>query len=146
MAETHFPIGIIIVAHGSFGSTVLKAAESIMGPQDDCVSISVDVAHEVDDAVRRLTDAAERLDHGSGVIVLTDMFGGTPTNLALSLLGKYEAEVITGVNLPMLLKVIETRQTLTLAELATQADEAGKAGIVVTGKMLRTKGKSEKNI
>lgn len=143
MTEAHSPIGIIIVAHGAFGSAVLRAAESIMGAQEDCVSISVDVAHDVDEAVGRLTNAAERLDRGEGVIVLTDMFGGTPTNLALALLGKNRAEVITGVNLPMLLKVIEARTTLSLAELAQQADEAGKAGIVVTGQMLRSRGKTE---
>lgn len=114
-----------------------------MGPQEDCVSISVDVAHEVDEAVRRLNDAAERLDRGAGVIVLTDMFGGTPTNLALSLAGKYHAEVITGINLPMLLKVIESRSTLPLQELAIQAGEAAQMGIVVTGQMLRKKKSAE---
>lgn len=139
-----YPIGIIIVAHDKYGSAILKAAESIMGPQDDCVSISVDVAHEVDETVRRLMDAAERLNSGEGVIVLTDMFGGTPTNLALSLLRKYTAEVVTGVNLPMLLKVIEQRANTELSELAIQAAEAAKAGIVVTGKMLKSKNKTEK--
>lgn len=140
------PIGIIIVGHGNYGSALLRAAESIMGQQEDCVAISVDVAHEVDEAVRRLTDAAERLDRGQGVIVLTDMFGGTPTNLALSLLGKHKAEVVTGVNLPMLLKVIETRAGESLRDLASKIGEAGKEGIVVAGNMLRGKGKtSEKN-
>lgn len=136
-------IGIIIVAHGKFGSAILRAAESIMGAQEDCVSISVDAAHDVEDAVRRLTDAAQRLDRGLGVIALTDMFGGTPTNLALSLLGQHQAEVVTGVNLPMLLKVIEARSSLSLQELASQAGEAGKAGIVVAGKMLRSKSKDK---
>lgn len=141
MSETRAAIGIIVVAHGNYGAAVLRAAESIMGPLEDCVSISVDVAHEVDEAVARLFDAADRLDQGSGVIVLTDMFGGTPTNLALSLLRQHRAEVITGVNLPMLLKVIEARGTLELAELGAQAEEAGKAGIVLAGEMLRKKGK-----
>ena len=140
------PIGIIIVGHGNYGSALLRAAESILGPQEDCVAISVDVAHEVDEAVRRLTDAAERLDRGQGVILLTDMFGGTPTNLALALLGKHKAEVVTGVNLPMLLKVIEARASEPLHDLASKTGEAGKEGIVVAGKMLRGKGKnSEKN-
>lgn len=133
------PVGIIIVAHARYGEAILKAAESIMGPQEDCVSISVDVAHEVDETVRRLMDAAERLNSGNGVIVLTDMFGGTPTNLALSLLRKYAAEVVTGVNLPMLLKVIEQRSERELGELAIEAAEAAKAGIVVTGEMLKSK-------
>lgn len=133
------PIGIIVVAHGKYGSAVLRAAESIVGPQEDCVSISVEVAHMVDETVARLNDAAERLNRGEGVIVLTDMFGGTPTNLALSLLANYKAEVVTGVNLPMLLKVIERRGDATLMELAAMAAEAGKDGIVAAGHMLRHK-------
>lgn len=136
-------IGIIIVAHGDYGSSILRSAESIMGPQEDCVSISVDFGHEVDEAVRRLTDAAQRLDRGAGVIALTDMFGGTPTNLALSLLSKHKAEVVTGVNLPMLMKVIEARPELDLPELAEKAGQAGRDGIVVAGQMLRTKNKDK---
>lgn len=143
MENTHSPIGIIIVAHGGYGTAVLSTAESILGPQEDCVSISVDAAHDVEDAMRRLRDAVARLDRGDGVIMLTDMFGGTPTNLALSFLEKHKAEIITGVNLPMLLKVIEARSDMPLAELAAQADEAGKAGIVFAGRMLRHKNKNE---
>lgn len=132
-------IGVIIVAHGKFGSSILRTAEMIIGPQSDCVSISVDIAHEVEDTIRRLNDAAQLLDKGEGVIVLTDMFGGTPTNLALSLLAQHKVEVITGVNLPMLLKVLENRDNSQLTELAKMADEAGKAGIVAAGKMRKTK-------
>lgn len=137
------PIGIIVVGHGNYGSALLQAAETIMGEQDDCVSISVDIAHEVDEAVRRLTDAAKRLDRGQGVIVLTDMFGGTPTNLALSLPGKHKAEVVTGMNLPMLLKVIEMRSSASLLDLARQIGDAGKEGIVVTSQMVRSRNKEQ---
>lgn len=133
------PIGVIIVSHGKYGEAMLKAAEIILGPQEDCVSIGVESAHEVESAVARLNDAALRLDSGQGVIALTDMFGGTPTNLALSLLGQHKAEVVTGVNLPMLLKIFESRASLSLPELASAAGEAGRAGIVVTGQMLRHK-------
>lgn len=146
MANNINPIGIILVSHGNYGSAILRAAESIVGPQEDCVSISVDIAHEVDEAVARLTDAAERLDRGQGVIVLTDMFGGTPTNLALSMLKKHKSEVVTGMNLPMLIKVLEARATLPLQELAARIGEAGKEGIVVAAKMLRDRNRSaEKN-
>lgn len=146
MAVPTAPIGIIIVSHGKFGSSILKTSEDILGPQSDCVSISVDAAHEVEEAVRRLNDASKILDKGEGVLVLTDMFGGTPTNLALSLLGQHKAEVITGVNLPMLLKVFENRASATLPELAKMASEAGCAGIVVTGNMLRKKDKKTERI
>jgi mannose/fructose/N-acetylgalactosamine-specific phosphotransferase system component IIB/mannose/fructose-specific phosphotransferase system component IIA len=98
-------VGIIVVAHADYGSAMLRTAEFILGTLSDCTSISVDIAQEVPETVRRLDDAAQRLDKGAGVIILTDMFGGTPTNLALSLLGSHNVEVVTGVNLPMLLKV-----------------------------------------
>ena len=68
-------VGVIVVSHADYGSAMLRTAEFILGPQSDCCSISVDVAHEVSETVRRLDDAAQRLDKGAGVIVLTDMFG-----------------------------------------------------------------------
>lgn len=142
MAEEIAQTGVIIVAHGKFGSAILRTVESILGAQSDCVSISVDIAHEVKNAVRRLNEAVGMLDKGAGVIVLTDMFGGTPTNLALSLLGKHQVEVVTGINVPMLLKVFENRPTATLSDLAQMAADAGRDGIVVTGNMLRGKGKA----
>ncbi|MBE6440946.1 MAG: PTS sugar transporter subunit IIA [Desulfovibrio sp.] len=135
-------VGIIVVSHADYGSAMLRTAEFILGQQSDCCSISVDVAHEVSETVRRLTDAAQRLDKGAGVIILTDMFGGTPTNLALSLLGTHRVEVVTGVNLPMLLKVFTSRST-TLDELARIAGEAGAKGIVVAGSMLRNKARDK---
>lgn len=132
-------IGIILVAHGKYGAAILHAAEAILGPQNDCVSIGVESAHDVEVAVQRLNDAADRLDKGSGVLVLTDMFGGNPTNLALGLPRGHKAEVVTGMNLPMLLKVFENRASVSLHELANQAGESGKAGIVVTGQILKSK-------
>ena len=116
-------VGIIVVAHADYGSAMLRTAEFILGTLSDCTSISVDIAQEVPETVRRLDDAAQRLDKGAGVIILTDMFGGTPTNLALSLLGSHNVEVVTGVNLPMLLKVFTCREK-PLAELAKLAGEA----------------------
>ncbi|MGN0008226.1 MAG: PTS sugar transporter subunit IIA [Desulfovibrionaceae bacterium] len=139
-AQTGTEVGIIIVAHADYGSAILRMAEFILGPIGDCSSISVDVALDVSETVARLTDAAERLDKGAGVIVLTDMFGGTPTNLALSLLATHHVEVVTGVNLPMVLKVASSRRK-PLAELAELAGEAGKSGIVVAGSMLKNRAK-----
>ena len=135
-------VGIIVVAHADYGSAMLRTAEFILGTLSDCTSISVDIAQEVPETVRRLDDAAQRLDKGAGVIILTDMFGGTPTNLALSLLGSHNVEVVTGVNLPMLLKVFTCREQ-PLAELAKLAGEAGTKGIVVAGSMLRSRNKEK---
>lgn len=131
-------VGVIVVSHADCGSAMLRTAEFILGQQSDCCSISVDVAHDVSETVRRLKDAAQRLDKGAGVLILTDMFGGTPTNLALSLLGMHHVEVVTGVNLPMMLKVFSSR-TADLATLARIAGDAGSKGIVVAGAMLRSK-------
>ncbi len=92
------------------------------------------VAHDTSDAVRRINSAvAQRLDKEKGVLILTDMFGGTPANLALSLLGHYNVEVVTGVNLPMAMKVFSSRNT-ELDKLAQLAEDAGKDGIFVGGK------------
>ncbi len=135
-------VGIVVVAHADYGSAMLRTAEFILGPQSDCSSISVDVGQDVAETVRRLNDAAQRLDKGAGVIILTDMFGGTPTNLALSLLATHNVEVVTGANLPMLLKVFSAREKK-LEELAQLAGEAGAKGIVVAGNMLRNKARTK---
>jgi PTS system mannose-specific IIA component len=88
--------------------------------------------------VQRLNDAAQLLDKGAGVLILTDMFGGTPTNLSLALLGTHNVEVVTGVNLPMILKAFSAR-ALPLKALAELVGEAGKQGIVVAGEVLEQK-------
>ncbi len=134
--------GVILVTHVDYGAGLLRAAESILGPLQDCSSIQVDAALDVAETVARLKEAVSMLDHGKGVIILTDMFGGTPTNLSLSLLGMGQIEVVTGVNLPMLLKVFENRQSdvQSLAELAL---DAGRKGIVSAGGILRTKAKAD---
>lgn len=135
-------VGIILVTHMDYGSALLRAAELIVGPVNDCTCIKIDSAVEVEDAVHRLQEAADLLSRGSGVLVLTDMFGGTPTNLSLSLMGSRkeadDVEVLTGVNLPMLLRVLQNR-TLPLAELADIALEAGCEGIISAGRVLRSK-------
>jgi PTS system mannose-specific IIA component len=135
--EVH--IGVALVTHVNYGATLLRAAEHILGPINDCVSIQVDINSDVNESVKRLNDAVSILDSGLGVLILTDMFGGTPTNLSLSLLGSGKnIEVLTGVNLPMLLKVFAHR-TKTLRELAIIACEAGREGIAIAGEILRNK-------
>lgn len=133
-------VGIVIVTHVDYGAALLRAAEHIVGSVQDCATLQVDINNEVTDTVNRLKDAAKRLDSGLGVLVLTDMFGGTPTNLSLSLLGQgnLNIEVLTGVNLPMLLKVLGNRKK-SLQELAEIACDAGREGIAVAGEILRNK-------
>jgi PTS system mannose-specific IIA component len=138
-------IGIIVVTHTGYGSALLQAAESILGgPAQDCTCIQVDATLDVAETVYRLQDAVNRLDNGQGVLVLTDMFGGTPTNLSLSLLGsRSDVEVLTGVNLPMLLRVLDNRQ-LPLPDLAESARKAGCDGIIAAGRILSAKGEFKK--
>ncbi len=131
-------VGVLVVTHGEFGAALLSAAQLILGEQVGCEAVSVLVSKGVEEIVVALKAAAARLDSGLGVMILTDLFGGTPTTLSLSLLKGGNVEVVSGVNLPMLIKVLQSR-TLTLAELAVQAREAGQKGIVVPGDMLRKK-------
>ena len=131
--------GIIVVTHADYGTALLRAAEVILGPVQDCTCIQLDVSVDVETTVSRLKEAVERLNTGNGVMVLTDMFGGTPTNLSLSLLGaRDDVEVVTGVNLPMLLRVLSNRK-LPLAEQAELALKAGCDGIIAAGQVLRGK-------
>jgi len=131
-------IGVVLVTHTDYGTRLLKAAEFIIGEQVNCHAVSVDTTHEMDMTLQALKESVEKADHGDGVLILTDMFGGTPTNLSLSLLGSYKLEVITGVNLPMLLKVLGKRD-MSLQKLAIEAQNAGRQGIVVAGEVLRSK-------
>ncbi|GAB7080520.1 PTS sugar transporter subunit IIA [Megalodesulfovibrio paquesii] len=134
--------GVVVVTHADYGAHLLHAAEFILGPQTGCAALCVDNTQSVDAIVDRLKDAVIRCDEGQGVLLLTDMFGGTPTNLSLSLLGQEppicELEVVTGVNLPMLLKALGARH-LAPAALAVEVKKAGGQGIVVAGELLRAR-------
>ncbi|MDL2316103.1 PTS sugar transporter subunit IIA [Desulfovibrio sp. OttesenSCG-928-A18] len=138
-------VGIILVTHVDYGSSLLRAAEFIVGSTLlDCTCIQVDSSLAVEETVTRLQEAVDRLSTGSGVLVLTDMFGGTPTNLSLSLLGsRKDVEVLTGMNLPMLLRVLANRE-LPLNELADLAAVAGREGIIAAGQLLRSKNETRK--
>lgn len=131
-------IGIVIVTHLDFGERLLKAAEMIMGTQEGCVTVNLDISVEISQVMESLKDAADTVDAGDGVLILTDMFGGTPSNLSLSLLDPGKLEVITGVNLPMLLKILGSRKQ-PLDSLANEAKTAGKQGILVAGEVLKRK-------
>lgn len=141
-SEQEKKLGVVLVTHTEYGAWLLKAAEMILGPQDGCMSVSVDVSKNVEETVKSLKKCVEQCNTGVGVMILTDMFGGTPTNLSLSLLGGQKLEVVTGVNLPMLLKVLNSR-TESLENMANAAREAGVKGIVVAGEILRSKVKDQ---
>ncbi len=132
------PVGVVVVTHVNYGQSLIHAAEAILGAQEGVVAVSVDISQEVAQILVNIRQAVESTDRGRGVLILTDMFGGTPTNLSLSLLGAGHLEVITGVNLPMLLKVLSARARK-LEELSADAKTAGCQGIVVAGEVLRSR-------
>ena len=129
-------IGIILVTHGNFGESLLRAASMIMGDAENCDALGVDVSRPMNEIIDELQKRVKKFDLGGGVLILTDMFGGTPTNISLSLLSHTGIEVITGVNLPMVLKALGGRDKK-LDVLAQEIKGAGKQGILVAGDVLK---------
>lgn len=129
-------IGLVIVTHGQLAIELRRATEHVVGPQDMMETICIGPD---DDMERRRNDiraAVERVDSRAGVILLTDMFGGTPSNLAISMLRDGKVEVLAGVNLPMLIKLAEARETSTLEEASLKAKEAGQRYIAIASQIL----------
>ncbi len=131
-------VGIVLVTHGELGRVLLETAQVIVGETPCCEAVSVDTARGMDVVLDEVKAAVAACDQDMGVLVLTDMFGGTPTNLSLSLLVAGKLEVVTGVNLPMVLKVLGNRE-MELPKLASEAKSSGKQGILVAGEVLRRK-------
>lgn len=129
-------IGLVLVTHGNLAREFLSAMEHVVGPQEQVRAISIGPD---DDMERRRADilaAAHEVDAGEGAILLTDMFGGTPSNLAISIIDRANVEVVAGVNLPMLIKLASVRRTEPLAAAVTQARDAGRKYISVASTLL----------
>ncbi len=116
----------------------MNAAELIMGRLEASNAISITQTTESEELLKMISEEIEALDSGQGVLVLTDMFGGTPSNLSLSFLKEDKVEVLTGVNLPMVVEVAQNRESLTLTELGEKAREAGIKSINLAGKLLKS--------
>ncbi len=129
-------IGLVIVTHGRLAEEFLAAMEHVVGAQSQTRAVSI--APDDDMELRRadIVSAVEGVDTGAGVIILSDMFGGTPSNLAISLLDRPNVEVIAGVNLPMLIKLASVRQNTPLPQAVAQARDAGRKYISVASKVL----------
>jgi PTS system mannose-specific IIA component len=119
-------IGIVVVSHGRLADEFVAAAEHVLGPQRQLRAVAIGPDDDI--AARRedILEAARLADSGSGVVILTDMFGGTPSNLAISVMSEGPYEVIAGVNLPMLIKLAVERGRASLQEAAAMAQEAGR--------------------
>jgi PTS system mannose-specific IIA component len=131
-------VGVIVVTHGQFGKYLLEAAQIILGPQEQCATIAVEGTVDMATLLADLKSTVKRLETGDGVIILTDMFGGTPSNISLSLLQPGKVDVLSGANLPMLLRILGMRQQ-PLSQLAMDAKNAAIQGIVVAGEVLTRK-------
>ena len=131
-------IGLLIISHCDLGKEVLNAAELIVGSLDAAESISITQLTESGEVLKTISQKIKTLDHGQGVLILTDMFGGTPSNLSLSFLKEERVEVLTGVNLPMVVAVAQDRNNMTLSELGKKAEEAGRRSIALAGSLLNS--------
>ena len=129
-------IGLLIVTHCDLGAELLNAAEFIVGKVDKADTVAITETTGSEKLRKSIENKVTALNSGDGVIILTDMFGGTPSNLSLSFLRDEQIEVLTGVNLPMLIAIIQNRSDMKLSALAEKAQEAGKAGISLASKLL----------
>ena len=129
-------VGALVVTHGRLGDELLSAAEMIVGEVGHMAAVSIGWHDDVENSTLEIEEAIERVDAGRGIIILTDMFGGTPSNLSLSLLGREELEIVTGVNLPMIIKVATQKGGESVTELAKTVEEQGRKQIALTSKLL----------
>jgi mannose PTS system EIIA component len=133
-------IGVVVVTHGQLATELLNAAETIVGDLPNFAAVSIGWHDDVEEARKEIADAIARVAGEHGAIVLTDMFGGTPSNLAITLVEEGRVEVVTGVNLPMLLKLAGAREPGDVRALARRVREDGRAAIWVASDLLRGEG------
>lgn len=129
-------IGLVLVTHGRLAVEFIQALEHVVGPQPNVAAICIGPEDDMEQRRQDIIDAVAAADEGDGVVLLTDMFGGTPSNLAISVLDKGQVEVIAGINLPMLIKLAGLRSTATLSEAVNQAQLAGRKYINVASQLL----------
>lgn len=129
-------IGMVLVTHGNLAREFVAAMEHVMGPQAAVYAICIGADDDMEIRRADIEAATRSVDDGDGVVLLTDMFGGTPSNLAISLMGKPNIEVIAGINLPMLIKFATVRRSLGLAAAVDAAQDAGRKYISVASRIL----------
>ena len=129
-------IGLVLVTHAGLATALKMSAEMIVGAIDSCSVVEVAPNERADDIMARVVAAVEAVQ-ADGAIIMTDLFGGTPSNMAMSFLKEGCIEVITGVNLPMLIEFCSRRERKTVAELASDLHRTGREGIIVAGEFLK---------
>jgi PTS system mannose-specific IIA component len=131
-------IGIVIVAHGELGRALADSAEMILGEKNEIVTVSIaSISENVEKFRENILKAIDSANNGEGVVVFTDLFGGTPCNLSISTIGVKNVEIVAGVNLPMILKILTIKdQNISISEAANLAQEAGKKQITVVSELV----------
>ena len=129
-------IGMVLVTHGRLATEFVAALEHVVGEQEQVASVCIGPDDDMEQRRLDILNSVAEVDDGSGVVLLTDMFGGTPSNLAISIMDKAKVEVIAGVNLPMLIKLASVRQSEPLREAVAAAQEAGRKYINVASQLL----------
>ena len=132
-------IGVVLVTHGRLASEFIDALEHVVGPQRNMAAVCIGPDDDMEQRRQEIIDNVAKADEGDGVVLLTDMFGGTPSNLAISVLDQGRVEVIAGVNLPMLIKLASLRDSEPLATAVVQAQQAGRKYINVASQLLADK-------
>lgn len=130
------PVGVLLVTHGRLGEELLEAARKIVGDIQHMSFLSIGWNDEVEASRTKIAESVRSVDSGRGVIILTDMFGGTPSNLSLPLLRKDHVEIVTGVNLPMVIKLANQGAEESLAELARKVRDQGQRHISIASELL----------
>jgi PTS system mannose-specific IIA component len=136
MAQSKPLIGLVLVTHGRLAAELVSAMEHVVGPQTQVAAVCIGPDDDMERRRQDILKAVENVDAGSGVVVLTDMFGGTPSNLAISIMENAPVEVIAGVNLPMLIKLASARANESLQDAVNQAQDAGRKYINVASALL----------
>jgi mannose PTS system EIIA component len=136
---TNAMIGMVLVTHGRLACEFRSALEHVVGPQKQFGVITIDPDDDMDGRRQDIMDAIHGVDTGQGVVVLTDMFGGTPSNLAISAMNGSNVEVVAGINLPMLIKLASVRDVANLQDAVIQAQDAGRKYINVASRILSGK-------
>jgi PTS system mannose-specific IIA component len=129
-------IGMVLVTHGRLALEFVAALEHVVGPQANVRAICIGPNDDIEQRRRDILESISAVDDGSGVVLLTDMFGGTPSNLAISVMEQAPVEIIAGVNLPMLIKLASVRKEMELAEAVISAQKAGRKYINVASGLL----------
>ena len=132
-------IGLVLVTHGHLATEFRSALEHVVGPQQNLATIAIAPDDDMEGRRRDIIAAVEAVETGKGVIVLTDMFGGTPSNLAISVMEPGRIDVVAGINLPMLIKLASVREEKTLDEAVSSAQDAGRKYITVASRVLAGK-------